>query len=107
MIYAKITLDEREEVRRSEPRIEADASIAVRPFGEQPMEGRLINLSSGGFMAEIPGFVDPGARIWLTLPGYGRVAGKVVWAKDGRIGGVLAQSVDPLAVLQATGLSPA
>jgi hypothetical protein len=62
-----------------------------------------VNVSSNGFMVETEALIDPGARIWLSLPGAGRVNGLVVWAKSGRIGGEFAEPIDPLAVLHAVG----
>jgi hypothetical protein len=44
-----------------------------------------------------------GSRVWLTLPGAGRVNALVIWARNGRIGGEFAETIDPLAVIHAAG----
>lgn len=105
MLHARIVLDTEIEPRRRESRVEVAAGIALRPLGQSSVEARLVNLSSRGFMAETLVDVRAGARVWLTLPGAGRVNGLVIWSKDGRIGGELAEPIDPLAVIEAVGRS--
>ncbi len=56
-------------------------------------------------MAETDALIEPGSRVWLTLPDAGRINGLVLWAKNGRVGGELAGPIDPLAVIQAAGES--
>ena len=105
VIHAKIALQAEVDPRRREARASVSAEVALRQLGRNAVEGRLINISSRGFMAETEALIEPGARIWLTLPGAGRINGLVVWTKNGRIGGELAEPVDPLAVIQAVGES--
>ncbi len=103
MIHAQITIDTEVEPRRREPRTEVEAEIPLRQLGQTAVDARLINISSRGFMAETDGLIKSGSRIWLTLPGPGRVNAIVIWARNGRVGGEFAQSIDPLAVLEALG----
>lgn len=103
MIHAQIRIDTTTEPRRSEPRTPVSADVPVRRLGQTAVEARLVNISSRGFMAETRAVIEPGARIWLTLPGPGRVNALVVWARNGRIGGEFAQPIDPLSVFQALG----
>lgn len=103
VIHAKIALQAHDEPRRSEARTSLSADVPIRPHGQLSVDGRLVNISSRGFMIETDALIEPGTRIWITLPGAGRVAGLVVWTKNGRIGGELANSIDPLAVLHALG----
>lgn len=105
VIHAKIALQAEDEPRRREGRASVSAEVPVRPHGQGSIDGRLVNISSRGFMIETEALIEPGARVWITLPGAGRVAGLVIWAKNGRIGGELAQPIDPLAVLHALGES--
>lgn len=105
MIHAKIAMQAEDEPRRREPRTEVSAEVPLRQLGQAAVEGRLINISSRGFMAETQALIEPGSRVWLTLPGAGRINGLVLWAKDGRVGGELAEPIDPLAVMQAVGES--
>ncbi len=103
MIHAKIIIDTTTEPRRSEPRREIAADVPLRQLGQTAVEARLINISSRGFMAEAKALIDTGARIWLTLPGPGRVNALVVWARNGCIGGEFAEPIDPLSVFEAVG----
>ncbi len=103
MIHAKITIDTSVEPRRREPRTPVVAEIPLRQLGQTAVEARLVNISSRGFMAETQALIESGSRIWLTLPGPGRVNALVVWARNGRIGGEFAQPIDPLSVFQALG----
>jgi len=103
VIHAQIRIDTTTEPRRSEPRTPVSADVPVRQLGQTAVEARLVNISSRGFMAETRAVIEPGARIWLTLPGLGRVNALVVWARNGRIGGEFAQPIDPLFVFQALG----
>lgn len=103
MIHAQIRIDTSVEPRRREPRTEVEAPIPLRQLGQTSVGARLINISSRGFMAETTALIETGSRIWLTLPGPGRVNAVVIWARNGRIGGEFAQPIDPLAVLEALG----
>lgn len=105
MIHAKIALQAEIEPRRREPRASVSAEVPLRQLGQNAVEARLINISSLGFMAETNAQIEPGSRLWLTLPGEGRVNGLVVWAKNGRVGGEFAEPIDPLAVIHAVGES--
>ncbi len=105
MIHAKIALQAEAEPRRREPREEVSAEVPLRQLGQTAVDARLLNISSRGFMAETEALIEPGSRLWLTLPAAGRVNGLVIWARNGRIGGEFAEPIDPLAVLQAVGES--
>jgi len=109
VIHAQIRIDTiaDEEPRRREPRLPVEAEIPLRKLGETSVEARLINISSRGFMAEPKTLIEAGSRIWITLPGSGRVNALVLWARNGRIGGEFAQPVDPLCVFEALGQAAA
>lgn len=103
MINAKIAADPDEDLRRREPRIEVAAAVPLRELGQPAVDARLLNISSHGFMAETDALIEPGSRVWLTIPGLNRANALVVWARNGRIGGEFAEPVDPLEVFQAIG----
>ena len=105
MMHARIQIESEVEPRRREPRLDVTAEIPLRPLGETAVEARLLNISSRGFMAETKALIRPGSRIWVTLPAVGRVNALVVWAQSGRIGGELAEAIDPLAVFEAAARS--
>ena len=106
MIHAKIALEADVEPRRREERASISAEVALRQLGRNAVEGRLINISSRGFMAETEALIEPGSRVWLTVPGAGRINGLVLWTMNGRLGGELAEAIDPLAVIHAAGGIP-
>jgi hypothetical protein len=102
VIHARIEI-EAEMDARSEARLPVSAAVPLRELGQNAVEAKLLNISSRGFMVETEALIETGSRVWLTLPGVGRVNGLVLWALGGRIGGELAEPVDPLNVLQAAG----
>ena len=103
MIHAQFPIDMSTDPSRREPRTPIEADVPLRTLGQSADNARLINISSRGSMAENKDLIEPGARIWLTLPGTGRVNALVIWARNGRIGGEFAQPIDPLSVFQALG----
>ena len=103
MLHSKILLDAEVEPRRREPRTGVSAEISLRELGQTAVDARLINISSRGFMVETKALIPAGSRVWLTLPGAGRVNALVIWSRNGRIGGEFAAPIDPLAVLFAAG----
>jgi hypothetical protein len=103
MLHSKISTDAGAEPRRREPRTEIAAKISFRELGSTAVDARLVNISSHGFMVETEALIIPDSRVWLTLPGAGRVNALVIWARNGRLGGELAEGIDPLAVLYAAG----
>jgi hypothetical protein len=105
VIHAKIAFEMETEPRRREARCEVTAEIPLRQLGQNTVDARLVNISSHGFMVETGALIEAGARVWLTLPGAGRVNGLVIWSRNGCIGGTFAEPIDPLAVLQAMGES--
>jgi hypothetical protein len=103
VINAKIAQDRDADVRRRELRVEVDAPVPLRKLGHPAVDARLLNISSHGFAAETDALIEPGSRVWLTLPGLTRANALVVWARSGRIGGEFAEPIDPLEVFQAIG----
>ncbi len=104
MLHVRIVPEAETGTRRREPRIELSAEAPLRPLGASGVEARLVNISGRGFMAETKAVIAPGTRIWLTLPGAGRVNALVLWAKSGRIGGEFAQPIEASAVIGASRL---
>ena len=44
------------------------------------------DLSSHGCGIEVDSHVEPGARVWIRLPGLESWSARVAWARDGRAG---------------------
>lgn len=103
-LNAAIRLDTKDDDRRRrDERSDCEAPIALREMGAFPSHAKLINISARGFMAEVSGDFESGARVWLLLPGRRRVSARIIWSKAGRIGGEFADPIDPLAIIQAAG----
>ena len=102
-INSRIAPDVSAEPRRRDTRVDIAADLPIRALGRTWADARLVNLSSRGFMAQTAAQFEPGSRVWLTLPGTGRVNALVVWTRGDRLGGEFAEPVDPLAVFQAAG----
>lgn len=105
IVQAKITADLGRAERRSEPRIDAGTDVGLHTLGHDPIDARLLNISSRGFMAESDVAIETGSRIWLTIAGVPRLHARVTWSIGGRFGGEFARAIDPLAVLQVIGKS--
>lgn len=74
-------------------------------FGDEavPYEVRVRNLSEGGLMADCRRVVEPGTPVHIELRGVGRVAGRVAWCAEQRIGIALDQPIDPQRVRKPAG----
>ena len=59
---------------------------------------RVRNLSPGGMLAEAKVQVAQGAAVEVDLRNVGRVAGRIIWAGEGKFGIAFDRSVDPQAV---------
>lgn len=71
-------------------------------------EVRVRNLSSSGLMAEFARPLPIGTVVALDMRGIGRIAGRVAWATDGRIGIALDRPIDPMAARKpVTAFQPA
>ena len=102
MIHAEIAIDG-EEARRREHRFASGAAFTLLGDAEPALEAELLNISSGGFMAETAADLSPGTRISMRLPGGDRVEARVLWAEGHRVGGEFAELVDPLEIIHAAG----
>jgi hypothetical protein len=78
---------------RFEPRDDAQSQTAVLEFRGRKHVVRLVNISPSGAMVIFSLIPIIGETIVLKLMGRGEVAGRVCWARDGRIGVIFA---DPL-----------
>ena len=59
------------------------------------MDGRIVNLSTHGFMVHIDGEFEQGEQILMDLPVVGETMAKVAWALGGRIGGQFVIPIQP------------
>lgn len=71
--------------RRAERRI-VNLAASLREPGASMSEVEVTNLSVTGFGAETEAPLEPGAQVWLKLPGLEPVSSTVVWV-DGNMAG--------------------
>ena len=71
------------------PRYEASADITVVDDCGRDLQGRLWNISEGGFMAECEEKVRLGSHVVVDLPDRGRVLAEVRWVLGWRFGAMI------------------
>jgi len=94
--------------RSAERRI-VNLAARLREPGATIVDAEVRDLSVGGFMAETTLTLEPGAIVWLKLPGLEPQNCRVAWAEDGRIGCQFSTPLHPLTLemLLKTGKRPA
>ena len=71
--------------RKAERRI-VNLAAHLRDPGATVADVEVINLSTDGFMAQGELSLEPGATVWLKLPGLEPQNSRVVWVEDGKAG---------------------
>jgi len=71
---------------RSEPRETAESQTAVLELRGRKHMVRLANISASGAMVIVPAMPHIGEQVVLNVMDRGRVTGRVLWVRDGRIG---------------------
>lgn len=83
---------------RSADRRVVNLAARLREPGATIVDAEVQNLSTDGFMAETSLKLEPGATVWLKLPGLEPQNCKVVWAEDGKTGFQFATPVHPATI---------
>jgi hypothetical protein len=71
--------------RKAERRI-VNLAAALREDGARNAPILVLDISTGGFKAEIPAGFDEGAEVWLKVPGCEAKRSRIVWCRDGVAG---------------------
>jgi len=71
--------------RKSERRI-VNLAAAIREGGAKTLRIVVLDISTGGFKAEVPEPIEEGSEVWLKLSGCTPQRSRVIWAKDKDIG---------------------
>jgi hypothetical protein len=87
--------------RRSEPRRRFDIVTTVHEEGGPERRLRIVSLSARGFRLQGCDDFREGAKLSILLPGYGEVAGRVVWVAGDECGGIF-QTPIPIDELKLT-----
>jgi hypothetical protein len=85
------------EGRQAERRI-VNLAARLREPGATIVEADVINLSTDGFMAETDLKLEPGANVWLKLPGLEPQNSRCAWAEEGKAGFQFATPLHPATV---------
>ena len=83
------------EGRSAERRI-VNLAARLREPGATIADAEVRDLSVGGFMAETTIALEPGAIVWLKLPGLEPQNSRVAWTEDGKIGCEFVTPLHPL-----------
>ena len=95
------------EGRSAERRI-VNLAARLREPGATIVDAEVRDLSTDGFMAETALALDPGATVWLKLPGLEPQNSRVAWSEDGKVGCQFSTPLHPLTLemLLKTGQRP-
>ena len=92
--------------RRSKGRDSLFLMATIRKASEpdrEEMPVRVRNLSEVGLMADYLGTAETGEAVSVEVRGIGKVAGKVAWVEEGRIGITFDAEVDPMLARKPVG----
>lgn len=81
---------------RSVERRVVNLAARLREPGATIVDVEVRDLSTDGFMAETHLKLEPGASIWLKLPGLEPQNSRVAWAEEGKIGCQFSTPLHPL-----------
>lgn len=71
--------------RKAERRI-VNLAGALREAGAWTAQVTVLDMSTGGFKAEVPEPLEEGSEVWLKLPGLEAKRSRVVWTNDKDVG---------------------
>ena len=71
--------------RKAERRI-VNMAGALRESGAKTGPIVVLDISTGGFKADVPEPIEEGAEVWLKLPGFEAKRSRVVWTNGKEIG---------------------
>jgi hypothetical protein len=73
------------EGRKAERRI-VNLAAALREQGARTSSVVVLDVSAGGFRAEVGDEIEQGAEVWLKMPGFEAKRSRVIWRKDKEAG---------------------
>lgn len=85
------------EGRQAERRV-VNLAARLREPGATIVDAEVVNLSTDGFMAESELKLEPGANVWLKLPGLEPQNSCCVWIEEGKAGFQFASPLHPATV---------
>ncbi len=91
---AWMTKSTNEEARRAD-RLGVTIKASLREHGTTKFEVKVIDLSLTGFRCETSFTLNPGTRVWLTIPGLGGLEARVAWRDRFLYGCAFIQTLHP------------
>jgi hypothetical protein len=73
-------------IRQPDPRYTIDLPARIVSDDRDPLPARLVNLSRHGCRVILPHSFDAAQLLRLEVPGWPRLAARVIWSQDGRTG---------------------
>jgi len=80
---------------RDRPRAPFRIAAVLRDRSSNKFNVYLVDLSTTGFQAEAHPSLDPGASVWLTIPGMQGLEATVMWRKRAMVGCRFNQPLHP------------
>ena len=71
--------------RKAERRI-VNLAGALRESGAKTSPIVLVDVSLGGFKADVPEPLEEGSEVWLKLPGFEAKRSRIIWRRDKEAG---------------------
>ncbi|TFI58652.1 PilZ domain-containing protein [Sphingomonas parva] len=71
--------------RKAERRI-VNLAAALREEGARRSPIVVLDISAGGFKAEVPDEIHEGSEVWLKLPGFEAKRSRVIWKREKEAG---------------------
>jgi hypothetical protein len=71
--------------RKAERRI-VNLAAALREDGAKTAQILVLDISAGGFRAEVSDDIHEGGEVWLKLPGFEAKRSRVIWRKGSEVG---------------------
>ena len=97
MTRAQLAILPTPEGRAAERRI-VNLAARLRDPGATASDVEVVNLSTSGFMAEGELALEPGAQVWLKLPGLEPQSSRAVWVESGKAGFEFATPLHPATI---------
>lgn len=90
--------------RRRAPRFALAKDATLAGTGFQGADVVVTDVSVSGFRAQLGRHIPPGSIVRLKMAGLGMVIARIIWSKDGQVGGAFVNPVSEHRLRQIVGL---
>jgi hypothetical protein len=80
--------------QRKDARLVCSFNAELARDGEAPYPVRIFNFSRAGFMLASTTPINSGARVSISLQGYGEARARILWYQGERAGGIFDEALD-------------